>query len=221
MPEQEFHLIETKKMKAGDCEDHPRNPNTHSEFQKAVVAQSVNLSGQLDELKAYYSADNGGKLTLFNGHCRKWLDPEKVWNINVYDIDDDTAAGYMLVHDPSARLAGTNNEHVNELRLRSSIDAAETEAEQIVQMIDGEVPDGDDFDYGMFENNFARPDHTDSEDDTPKKDSKYFYVEYYDDEDTYQKLVEFFGDKLVTKNQINHEWFAKKMLGKNYVKKDA
>lgn len=208
-------------MRCGDVLDHARNPNTHSPFQKQVVAQSIDLFGKLDELKAYYSDENDGKLTLFNGHCRKWLDEDAIWDINIYDIDDATAAGYMLVHDPSARLAGTNTEHAAELRLESMIDSAESEAEQIRMMIEGTIPETDNFDYTMFEEKFARPEHTDGEDDTPKKDSKYFYAEFYDDEDTYNKIVEYLGDNLITKNQINHEWFAKKMLGKNYVKKDA
>lgn len=93
-------LIEIRQMKAGDLLDHPLNPKIHPASQKQPLEGLLVEVGKVDILKAYYSERNGNALTLWDGHCRRELDIEQVWNVGIYDLTDAEADLLLATFDP-------------------------------------------------------------------------------------------------------------------------
>ena len=116
--------IETLRMRVGDVLAHPMNPKLHPDTQNTPLRALLDEVGQVDDLKAYYSARNGGKLTFFDGHARQMLDPDQEWNIDVYDLDDAEADLVVLTFDPIGYQANTDARLVHELLAQVQTDNA-------------------------------------------------------------------------------------------------
>lgn len=107
--------IETKRMRVGDVLPHPMNPKIHGENQLAPLRGLLETVGKLDDLKAYYSERNEGKLTFFDGHGRMSLDPAEEWDVDVYDLTDAEADLAVATFDPIAYQAQMSRERLDEL----------------------------------------------------------------------------------------------------------
>ncbi len=105
-------IIEVKRMKVRDIAGHPQNPKDHPARQRAALTASLNEIGKADVLRAYYSAKNDNRLTLWDGHHRQGLDLDAEWWIAVTDLDDTEAALMLATFDPIAALAETNAERL-------------------------------------------------------------------------------------------------------------
>jgi hypothetical protein len=89
-------------MRVGDVEAHPLNPKIHPASQLDPLRGLLETVGKLDDLKAYYSERNGGKLTFFDGHGRQSLDPSAEWDIDIYNLTDAEADLVLATFDPIA-----------------------------------------------------------------------------------------------------------------------
>lgn len=107
--------IETKRLRVGDVLPHPMNPKIHGENQLAPLRGLLETVGKLDDLKAYYSERNGGKLTFFDGHGRMSLDPSEEWDVDIYDLSDAEADLAVATFDPIAYEAQVSRDRMDEL----------------------------------------------------------------------------------------------------------
>lgn len=93
-------LIKIERMPASALLDHPFNPKIHPDSQKEPLAGLLSEVGKVDILKAYLSERNEGALTLWDGHCRRELRPDEMWNVGIYDLTDDEADLLLATFDP-------------------------------------------------------------------------------------------------------------------------
>ena len=63
-----------ERIRVGDILANDRNAKNHPKKQNDAVSQSLDTIGKAGTLMAYYSARNGGNLTLWDGHAfsRNW-----------------------------------------------------------------------------------------------------------------------------------------------------
>src|SRR5262245_397945 len=92
--------IETRRIRVGDVLPHPLNPKIHPKSQLEPLRGLLETVGKLDSLKAYYSEREGGALVFFDGHGRQSLDPEAVWDVDIYDLSDQEADLAVATFDP-------------------------------------------------------------------------------------------------------------------------
>lgn len=93
-------LIKIERMPASALLDHPLNPKIHPDAQKEPLAGLLSEVGKVDILKAYLSERNEGALTLWDGHCRRELRPDEMWNVGIYDLTDAEADLLLATFDP-------------------------------------------------------------------------------------------------------------------------
>lgn len=118
-------LLEVRQMKAGDLMDHPLNPKVHGDSQKTPLKGLLEEVGKVDILKAYYSERLGGALTLWDGHCRRELDIDQVWNVGIYDLSDAEADLLLATFDPIGWQAQQSNVKLDALLREVSTGSAE------------------------------------------------------------------------------------------------
>lgn len=88
-------FVERLRMRPGDLLDHPGQDGDHSDQQAATMAGVLREVGQVDTLKAYHSQRAGGALVCTDGHLRRSLDPDLLWDVDILDLTD-AEADYML-----------------------------------------------------------------------------------------------------------------------------
>jgi len=97
-------------MRAGDVLPHPLNPKRHPVSQVEPLEGLLRQIGKADVLRAYRSERNGGMLTFWDGHGRRDLNPDEVWQVAIYDIDDDEADMLIASFDEVGFLAQKDTE---------------------------------------------------------------------------------------------------------------
>jgi len=115
-------------MSGRDLLGHDDNPRVHPLFQRQGVRGSVNETGITDVLKAYYSEQNGGKLTLLDGHVRREEFPDLMWPVIILDINDEEADKQILVEDGLGTMAEYDPVKVRELSARANIQNSDLRA---------------------------------------------------------------------------------------------
>ena len=115
-------IKEHRKVRFGDLVPHELNPRTHSEAQRAVLAELYEEIGFARSLLAYELPD--GRLKLIDGHLRRDLTPDEVLDVEVLDVNDAEARALLLAIDPLAQLAGTDQEVLEMLRQTAEQDSA-------------------------------------------------------------------------------------------------
>jgi ParB-like chromosome segregation protein Spo0J len=115
-------IKEHRKVRFGDLVPHELNPRTHSEAQRAVLAELYQEVGFARSLLAYELPD--GRLKLIDGHLRRDLTPDEVLDVEVLDVNDAEARALLLAIDPLAQLAGTDQELLDKLRQTAEQDSA-------------------------------------------------------------------------------------------------
>jgi hypothetical protein len=111
-----------RKVRFGDLVPHELNPRTHSEAQRAVLAELYEEIGFARSLLAYELPD--GRLKLIDGHLRRDLTPDAVLDVEVLDVSDAEARTLLLTLDPLAELAGYDQEVLEKLRQAADQDSA-------------------------------------------------------------------------------------------------
>jgi hypothetical protein len=120
-PQIKDRIVEFKRIKAGELQDHQGNWRLHPQFQRDALRGILGDVGIADVLKAYHSERQGG-LTLIDGHLRKEDYPDVEWPVVVLDITDQEADLLLSVYDPLAALAGMDREKTIELTERAVTD---------------------------------------------------------------------------------------------------
>jgi len=111
-----------RKVRFGDLVPHELNPRTHSEAQRAVLAELYQEIGFARSLLAYELPD--GRLKLIDGHLRRDLTPDEILDVEVLEVSDAEARALLLAIDPLAELAGTDEEVLARLRQVTEEDSA-------------------------------------------------------------------------------------------------
>jgi hypothetical protein len=195
-------------VKARDLMDNPRNWRIHDDSQRSALKDILDEVGIGDVLVAYNSERCDGALTLIDGHLRKGMDLDQEWPIAVLDIDDDEADILLASLDPLAAMARTDREKL--APLLEDIAAKRREALQGVvkrvsetQQAPAAIPE--------------RPTHSDLVDRFPDADKKgtstgnanWFYVEFYQDSETFQRLQETLAPYMKTGHEIQPQAFRR------------
>lgn len=133
-------IVEVRKCKASELTDNENNWRLHPDAQRETMTGVLHEVGKADVLLAYYSARHENKLTLFDGHLRKALDPDEEWTVAITDLNDAEADKMLLVLDPlaamaemnKARLLGlTDRVNTDDLMVRELLRKMELEAQRI------------------------------------------------------------------------------------------
>lgn len=106
---------------------HPLNWRTHSREQKAAVVGLMEEVGLARSTLAYIAdADkhlgDAAPLTLIDGHGRREWIPDQEIEIEILDVNDEEARKLLLSLDPTAALAGKNEDALNELLAMTDTD---------------------------------------------------------------------------------------------------
>lgn len=110
-----------ERIRVGDILANDRNAKNHPKKQNDAVSQSLDTIGKAGTLMAYYSARNGGNLTLWDGHARQGLNQNEIWWVAITDLTDAEADQMLLTYDPIAAMAEWDKELLERL-----IDANDT-----------------------------------------------------------------------------------------------
>lgn len=142
-------ILTHRLVKVAELQPHPLNWRTHPEHQRAAVLALVEEVGLARSVLAYipddkkpaeweawdrvsraaFAADvDTGRLTLIDGHGRReWMPDEEV-TVEVLDVTDDEARKLLLSLDPTAGLAGRDEEALAQLRDLTQTDNATLDA---------------------------------------------------------------------------------------------
>ena len=115
-------IVEVKKVKSRELLDNENNWRVHPLAQRESMTGILTEVGKTDVLLAYYSERHENKLTLFDGHLRKALDPNEEWTVAITDLSDAEADKMLLVLDPLAAMAEMDARRVLELNERVNTD---------------------------------------------------------------------------------------------------
>lgn len=107
-------IVEHIKVRAGDLVPHELNPRIHSQEQRDALNALYEEIGFARSVLAYRLPD--GRLKLIDGHLRQAMDPERVIEVEVLDVNDDEARKLLLSIDPLAQLADYDDRCLTELR---------------------------------------------------------------------------------------------------------
>ena len=139
-------IIEFRKMRVGDILPHPLQHKTHPKKQNAMLRGNLKETGKVDVLRAYYSERNGGKLTFFDGHGRRSLRPDEIWNIAICDLSDAEADRELLVFDAIGGYAQVERDLLDTLlRETSTGEAALQELMAELAAQNGVIPNDSDW----------------------------------------------------------------------------
>lgn len=101
-------ITELIRCLPADIDDHPHQWKIHTAQQREVLSGLLTEIGITDALLVWPSARNGGRLTAFDGHLRKSLDPDLAWPTLVTDLTDAEADVMLLAVDPLTQLVQTD-----------------------------------------------------------------------------------------------------------------
>jgi len=134
-------ITELRRVKAGELRPNPKNWRTHPPAQRDAVRGLLAEIGYADALLARQLAD--GSLELIDGHLRAEITPEMEVPVLVVDLDDEEAAKLLVLHDPLAELAGTNEDVLAGLLEEVETESAAVQAvlEEILSASEGSPSD--------------------------------------------------------------------------------
>jgi hypothetical protein len=93
-----------RRVPARELLDHHGNPRRHPQAQRDALRGVLEQVGIAAALVAYYSARNGGQLTLIDGHLRR-QDYDLDWPTLILDVSDEEADLLLATHDALAAQA--------------------------------------------------------------------------------------------------------------------
>lgn len=108
-------VIERRQMRIGDIMDNPDNWRTHPKAQRQKMEGILAEIGKAGSVKAYYSERYDGRLCFIDGHLRKDIDPDEVWDVEILDLSDEEADKLLLSYDYIGAQAGVDPEKLKKL----------------------------------------------------------------------------------------------------------
>lgn len=120
-------VVEMKLVRGRDLLGNDGNWRLHPAFQQEALQGILGDVGVADALKAYYSARNGGRLTLVDGHLRKDTQPDLEWPVIILDIDDAEADKLLATYDAIGAWAATDARQLDKLLQSVSTDDSRME----------------------------------------------------------------------------------------------
>ncbi len=115
------------------------NWRLHPAFQQEALQGVLGDVGVADALKAYYSARNGGRLTLVDGHLRKDTQPDLEWPVIILDIDDAEADKLLVTFDAIGAWAATDARQLD--KLLQSVNTDDSRMEGALDRMRKEIAD--------------------------------------------------------------------------------
>ncbi len=106
-------IREFRRVKASALRPHPKNWRTHPPEQQDALRGVLAEIGYADALIVRELDD--GSLELIDGHLRAETTPDLEVPVLVVDLSAEEAAKLLVVHDPLAAMAGTNEQLLGEL----------------------------------------------------------------------------------------------------------
>jgi DNA modification methylase len=119
---------ELRRVRASDLADHDKNWRLHPEHQRAALRGLLQEIGFVGAELAYYSARNGGRLTLIDGHLRKAEAGDAEIPCLITDLSDQEADLLLLAYDPLAALAQADSQALQGLLSQVHSDQAAVQA---------------------------------------------------------------------------------------------
>jgi len=129
-------IKELRRVPARLLRPHPKNWRTHPAAQRDALRGVLAEIGYADALLARELAD--GSLELIDGHLRAETTPDAEVPVLVVDLDDREAAKLLVVLDPLASLAETDDQKLADLA-----EAFETQNGAVRALVDGLVKRGE------------------------------------------------------------------------------
>jgi ParB-like chromosome segregation protein Spo0J len=123
-------IKELRRVKASQLQPHPKNWRTHPSAQQDALRGVLAEIGYAAALLARERSD--GTLELIDGHLRAEITPDTEVPVLVLDLDEGEAAKLLALHDPLARMAGSNDDVLAEL-----LGEVETENDAVQALLDG------------------------------------------------------------------------------------
>jgi hypothetical protein len=108
-------VVELRRCKPSEVDDHPHQWRLHPHQQREVLTGSLREIGMADALLVWRSARNNNRLTAFDGHLRKSLDPDLSWPTLVTDLTDAEADTMLLLVDPITSMATADKDKLDAL----------------------------------------------------------------------------------------------------------
>jgi DNA modification methylase len=123
-------IVELIRVRAGDLVANKANWRRHPAAQRAALRGALEQIGYAAALVA--RRDDGGALTLIDGHLRKDLDPDQVVPVLVLDVDEREAEALLATMDPISALARPDPKALIDLLAR-----VETGSEPLAELLEG------------------------------------------------------------------------------------
>jgi hypothetical protein len=102
-PEIRNRIIDHRIVRAGDLVSHELNFRQHGSDQMQALEDILQEVGFARSLLCYELPD--GRLKLIDGHGRKALDPDRMVNVEVLDVNESEAAKLLATIDPITGMA--------------------------------------------------------------------------------------------------------------------
>ena len=179
----------------------PKNARIHPERNIEVIKNSLRRFGQRIPLVVRDDVVVVGNGRLVAMRDLGW---SEVVVVDANDMSDEEAGAFALVDNRSSELADWNGEALQDLLtmadddVLSSIDLGFTD-EEFRQMTSLNV------DIGEFAKPLEAEAGRDDADSVVAPNANWFYIEYYDDDETFNRLREVFLDGGVLKSNSKHE----------------
>jgi hypothetical protein len=123
-------IKELRMIAASELMPNGHNWRTHPQHQRDAFRDLVQEIGFAGAELTYYSARNGGRLTLIDGHMRKEEVGDAEIPCLVTDLNDEEADKLLLTYDPLAVLAEADT-----AKLDTLLREMHTDSETVQQML--------------------------------------------------------------------------------------
>jgi Zn finger protein HypA/HybF involved in hydrogenase expression len=133
---------EVRRLKASEVSANPKNFRLHNDHQRQQFRSILGEVGFSGVSLAYYSARNGGRLTLLDGHMRnEEVAPDFESDFAILDVNDEEADKILLSFDWIGSLATIDEEKIRQLtaEITTQTEAAKATVAAIVQRYAEEV----------------------------------------------------------------------------------
>lgn len=106
-------IVEIKMVSAEELKANPLNWRLHPLQQQEALAGVLEEVGIADTLRAYYSEEAGGALTLIDGHLRQEMGG--LWPVAILDVTDEEARYLLATLHPTGDLAQVDTPRLSTL----------------------------------------------------------------------------------------------------------
>ena len=145
-----------QRVKAGDLRANPKNWRIHPDEQRAAMQGLLESVGFSNAILAY---EDGGELTIIDGHLRADLDPNVKVPVLILDVTAEEADVLLASYDPIAAMGLADQAKHDEL-----LASVSTENEAVASLLDSLKSEA----VADLEDESDEPDDDEPLDDDPK-----------------------------------------------------